>query len=486
MTINLCRSVRSACPRNDSDREDSIVKEAPVPHLPLSNVRIPTPRRPVVDRAVQGLLVCCLVAMSSAAARAQSPDAGPVQPGDWKIPEWRNYRLAYTNSLRATRLTNEDKTNLRRGVEFYLYGMTQAEPPESILDLRRGLMTNLRSTITTDAARQYLLEEIVRISEELLDQPSKVRLNILILLASLPTNPTPDPPLPFVPANDVLLKVVNNPEQLVHCKIWAAIGLGRISRDANPNINIKNRIAVDLVRALDSPEAQTSPNSQDSAESWYRMRLIEALGDNGLPANVQQEPVVIDAMMRILHDSNEQWAIRSTAARSCTQLAWDAQTNVPLVNFEVCKLAHQMAEAYNQQLAQNNNQEAPYWRRCFLNVYLSYQPLTAEQKQRGWGLLQRAGAQYMAAVRGGYDVVLPVVNAVTRDVAAEKVPQAAIDDLGSWLQNNPPDSFKVTPGSEELKPPGSEVDPHASSFAPAAGEDPGAAGAGTIAGASGS
>jgi hypothetical protein len=439
------------------------VKESLVPPFPLvSNLSISISRRTRLTCAAQGFLICCLSALP-APCRVLAQDtsqnyAGPLQPDGWTFDEWRpkKYKLYYTRALTSERLGNTDKENLKRGVEYYLYGMTQPTPPDAIFELRRSLLIDLRSRSTKDPARQFLLDEIVRVAPELLDQPPGPRLNVLILLASLDTNQTPEPPLPYVPANQILLDAINDPDQLVECKIWAAIGLGRISRDGNPGIAVKNRIAEDLVKQLATPEAQTDPAAQNSADWWYRMRLLEALGDNGLPVNVNGEPIVIDAMMEIVVDPNEHWLIRSTAARACTQLKWGAGTNVSLINYTICQLVLEMARTYNQE-RDRNVREAPYWRRCFFNAYLCYRPLTAEQRQRGWGLLQQAGAQ-RAEVEAAYRAVLPVTNAVTRVVAAEKVPQPAIDGLGEWLENNQPDDWKVTPASEKLNvlasPPG--------------------------------
>lgn len=430
---------------------------SPFPHF--SNITIPILPRTRLRCAAPAILICCLSfspAPPSVVAQDGTEDyGGPLQPDGWKFEEWspRRYRLRYTRALQAERLGNEEKESLTRGVEYHLYGMTQLPPPEAIFELRRSLLTNLRSVTTTDAARQYLLQEIVRIAPQLLDQPPGPRLNVMILLSSLDTNQTPNPPDPYVPANGILLDVINDPNQLVECKIWSAIGLGRIARDGNPPITIKNRIAQDLVQQLDTPQARTDPAAQDSGEWWYRMRLLEALGDNGLP-NVTGVPVVIDAMTQIVVNPDEHWLIRSTAARACTQLDWDGGTNVSLINHIICGLLLEMAQNYNQQLAQNKP-EAPYWRRCFLNMYLCYHPLTADQRQRGWGLMQQAGAQ-RAEVAAAYQVALPVTNAVTRDLAAEAIPQPAIDALGAWLGDDQLESWKVTPASEELKVPASQ------------------------------
>jgi hypothetical protein len=446
--------------------ENTFVKESPVsPFLHVLNFGIASMRRSRVSFTPLGLLTCCLFICSldapdaSAQATSLSSDwAGPVEPADWKLEEWKNkYRLKYSQALKADRLGTEERALLTRGVEYYLYSMTAESPPEPLIELRRRLMTELRSPITKDAAREYLLSEIVRVSKGLLDQPPGVRLNIMILLAGLSTNHTPQDPIPFEPANEVLLTVLNDPDQLVQCKIWSAIGLARISRDGNPNITLKSRIAVDLVKALDSPEAKNSDNW------WYRMRLIDAIGDNGEKVNLTQDPVAINALIKIIADPQEHWIIRSSAARAITQLKSDSQTNIPLVAHEICKLGHQMAQAYNQPLAQANKdtpKEAPYWRFCFTNWYLAFQPRTAAQKQRGWGLLQQAGAQNRAMVQEAYQASLPVINGVMRHKDAEQIPQNAIDGLDTWLKNNVPDNFKVTPASEELKQPASDENTH--------------------------
>lgn len=437
------------------------------PLFQVLNFGIPSMRRSRVSFTPLGIVACCVFVYSlgasqaSAQATSQSSWAGPVEPNGWKLEDWKKLRLDFTLALKATRLGTKERELLTRGIEYYLYSMTAENPPSPIIELRRQLMTHLRSPspITSDAAREYMLSEVVRISQGLLDQPPGVRLNIMVLLASLSTNPAPQDPVPYEPADKVLLSVLNDPDQLVQCKIWSAIGLARISRDGNPNISVKSRIAVDLVNALNSPEAKKSDNW------WYRMRLVDAIGDNGEKVNITQDPVAIDALINIIHDPHEHWIIRSAAARAISQLKSDSQTNIPLVTHEICALGFQMAQTYNQQLAQTSK-EAPYWRFCFANWYLSFQPRTAEQKQRGWGLLQQAGGQDQPLVQAAYQASLPVINGVMRHKEPEPIPQGAIDGLDTWLQNNTIDNWKVTPGSDALKEAASEEGSHNAAGSP--------------------
>jgi hypothetical protein len=90
-------------------------------------------------------------------------------------------------------------------------------------------------------------------------------------------------------------------------------------------------------------------------------------------------------------------------------------------------------------------------------------------------------------VQAAYAVVMPVINSVTRNRAPEQIPQAAIDGLGGWLEDNVPDDFKVTPASEELKNLGSvENAAPASSLNPESTEGVDAQGDGVVVDANGS
>jgi len=394
-----------------------------------------------------------------AATLSSTPDESEYGPPLVTAEErqaWvRTHGAKYRSALTTEHPGAAEKDELALGMRMALYSLTLYESENDAEEFRnvvRSLSDDLRRGTTKKEPRDLMNAELVRVAPDLLDKGPKSRLNAVIILASLIIEPPPTqgpPPRPYVPAFKVLLGVLNEPSQFVDCKIWAANGLGRICRDGEPGINDRTTIASDLAAALDAPQAKLPANW------WYRMRLVDALGDSGLVFNLVQKPVVIDALMKVLTDPQEDFLIRSTAARAVTQLPWTATTNVPLIATEVARLAGDIGQSYNKQLAGNKGVVDPRSKWCFINVYMAFMPDTQDKMQKRWGLRQQVERPGLGVhkpfVEGTYQVVLPVVNAVIGTNNPVPIPNGALQNLGNWLQNNIQQNLKVTPESDELQ-----------------------------------
>jgi len=402
-------------------------------------------------------LACCLTTATHAqpeeTADTPSESPSPTEAIDGANPlitaaeveDWeRNHRRRYSEALRADSPSAQQKEELDRGAKYYLYRMTMPENADQIYDIAQKLIEELKSVVTRPESRDYLNGKIVETSRELLDQPSDVRRTVMILLASLSSDPKAKPPTPFIPAVDVMSQVMNDPDQFIDCKLWAAKGMGRIARDGNPPIRIKSLIATDLITALADPRADNL---------FYRMRLIDGLGDCGTMYNNTRQPIVIDGLMKILRDAKEHPMLRAVAARAMTQLPWESDTEVPLITYEICHLAHELMLVRNQEPPNNRGS---HWRFTTANFYMAFNPETAEQKALGWGLrnqVTRSGLRgHATLVESAYGVLLPIINTVLRSETFTPVPANQLKDLEGWLQdqNHRPTSWKVTPNSEEL------------------------------------
>ena len=378
--------------------------------------------------------------------------AGPkITAAERKSWVQQQHRTKYTNALRKL-----DKEEIDLGVRYHLYGLTMEEYRDdnyeefgdSLPDLVRKFLKELESPVVSAESRAYANQQVVEVAQELLDQPPEVRINVCILVSSLNVKnagPRGEPAVPYIPSIDFHSAVLRNPSQLVSCKIWAAIGMGRIGRDAQPSVTERSQIANDLAAALVAPDAAGEDHM------WYRMRLVESLGYSGLTHDVTRQPVVIDSLMRVLIDPQEHWVVRATAARSIPQLPLESKTEIPLICYEIGRLTQQMAQARNQNL------KSPYWKYCFLNVYMAFQSRTEEEQEKKWGLLNQvtkpALRQHAANVQSLYEAILPIVNSVTQTVEPAATPASDIEGLGEWIQNNVPQNWKVTPESDELKRP---------------------------------
>ncbi|REK23047.1 MAG: hypothetical protein DWQ45_13930 [Planctomycetota bacterium] len=373
----------------------------------------------------------------------------------------RQHRTKFTNALRKL-----DTAEIDLGVRYHLYGLTMEEYRDELPELVRDFLDELKSPVVSAESREYANQEAVEVAQELLDQPPEVRINVCILVASLNVEnagPRGEPAVPYIPAIDFHSAVLNDPDQLVACKIWAAIGMGRIGRDAQPNVTQRSQIANSLAGALAAPDAAGDEHM------WYRMRLVEAMGNCGLTHNVTRQPVVIDGLMRALADPEEHFVVRATAARSIPQLPLGPGTEIPLICYEIGRLTNQMTQARNQNL------KAPYWKYCYLLVYSSFRPQLKEEQDKGWGLLNQTQQaqlrQHAPVVNSLFDVILPVVNSVTESVQPQATPAPLLEGLGDWIQNNVPKNWKVTPESNELKRPTEDEE---ATMADAGGADSGA------------
>lgn len=365
-----------------------------------------------------------------------------------QVKDWvtrQKGELRFTQAMRLEALGNADRETITNAVKHYLYRMTVKDERDNLHDIVQKVLKSVNSSrLATSIARNFANEEIVRVARELLNQPPAVRLNALILAASLVSDPSSDPPRPFPGATPLFVEVLEDPDQLVESKIWAVKGLARICRGGDIAVSVRDTAAVHFVDALDSPEA-TAP------ENWlYRFRLVDGLGDAGLAYNLQREPVVIDALVSVLSSRKEHWMIRSTAARSATRIPWDAADNInaPLITYLVCQLAREMAQA------RNANLKVPHWKYCFVNVYLSFQPHTPEERQQRLSLTGQVTRPHLAAsqplVESAYQSVLPVVNSVTGPANPRPTTAEEINPLDDWLKDNVPDDRKPTPSSREV------------------------------------
>src|SRR4029079_2615148 len=134
--------------------------------------------------------------------------------------------------------------------------------------------------------------------------------------ATLISDPATDPPRPYAGAAVLFVAVLDDLNQLPVAKIWAVKGLARIARDGDIPVRQRDIIAAHLVAALSAPDAQAQQNW------WYRLRIVDALGEVGLIYDLQRQPIVIDALMAVGSGRYEHWMVRATALRSVTQLPW--------------------------------------------------------------------------------------------------------------------------------------------------------------------
>ncbi|MEX1229423.1 MAG: hypothetical protein WEB58_04230 [Planctomycetaceae bacterium] len=349
----------------------------------------------------------------------------------------------YQKALRDGELNAVSRDLIERGVKYRLHRMTRKAHRQMLPIMRHELLAQDMAFASKGAGapiagREFFLEQVTKVSEELLDNNFHVRLNVVMILGNLilveedSRNGVKEKA--YTPAIEILLKVFDDKTQLEAIKVSAVQGMERICMVGDPSRDQRLRVAEILVEELADP----------MANAWYQMRLAQALGNVGIIHDRQPRPFVVQSLATVLVDQKRDWQVRAQAAKALGRAPLDGSINVGLISYAIVDLAQQGAAAYNQSMANEAAAEAsvPYWKDFFVTLYLAFQPIDAAERQAGRGLILRNRT-------GAYEQLLPVVRHVIHQ-DKQPIEKELLDALADWIAKNPPNSFSVAPGEPPI------------------------------------
>jgi len=346
----------------------------------------------------------------------------------------------YRTRIRNSALNKEDRDIIEKGLKYRLYSMTLKENERNLHKLREDLTVQdlqFAGKLVPKAAdvapfRKYILDQIIRLTEPMLENSFLVRLQAVTLLGELELTPVDTqrnlPLEMYTPACELLIKVLSDPQQPLPVKIAAARSLVRQCRYGKPPVELKHKIASAAVAEL----AKTSPNE---THWWYQTRLMEVLEQLDVTLDLQtRKPFIVNALLNVLNDPQRDWQARAQAAHSLGRVPFDpAQVQPQAVLRDIMQFALDLSKA-----AQQDPKNAQ-WKTCLLKLYLAFQPrggddTEATRRSRG-GLLNSPTAAVASLAQQTYPLVVPIVNSVLNDkpIAAQMI--QAVDD---WVQKNKP------------------------------------------------
>lgn len=355
----------------------------------------------------------------------------------------------FDDLLRSGKISgNADKKLIAEGARYELYLMTMKQDPhkpENKTDLKK-----LRSNILRDIqfsgrvsgntqARELYLAELTKRAGDLLNNHRLVRFSAVVLLSQLDLKDEDRrkkvKQTAYTLAYAPLVKVISSKTQPVEVKIIAANGLARIGKMGDPT----NALRIKIVEAI-IPELQQSHKEH----SWYQRSLVNTLGSMNITDNLARRPVVVNALLETMNDPKRTWRVRSAAAYNLGKLPLKANSDIKLITYSIVDLTRKMVTAYNQ----NNN--ARFWKRCFLNVYLAFKPTFANQNN---GLTKKQVNQ--TVVNSAYKQIIKPVATIIQPGPTPKIPPEITKDMDDWLKKNLPKNFRVAPG--QVKPANQKV-----------------------------
>jgi hypothetical protein len=370
---------------------------------------------------------------------------------EWKALDKIKF-IEFDRKLGTAALTDADRKLLLKHLQNQIDGLTLEQNVDRHAIIIDGITRAAEHPSTAPAVRDLILENSLKLVEPLLkDQPPNVQYSLVLLAARLNSKPAnltarPQvPPQPYAESRKLLMKVLTEePPKPISARIIAARGLERLMRDGD--LSTVNKADIGQVLA----DALKQKVENPLARKWYRWKLVDALGATGRYEDVGYRPVIIDALMTVLTNREDDWEVRTAAARAVSQLPLDQKINVDLVNYAIVQLLYDLAKAYNA----SDKMPPSTWRWSFDNIYLAYKSKSLdEQNNKHWGLMHLQSPAGREQITSAYKVVLAAVKPILEQQTLPPVPDAAIKTLGEWLEKNKPaqDKRQVTPQSPQLQ-----------------------------------
>ncbi len=427
------------------------------------------------------LLLGLVLATSAAIAQDEKdakPDATALPPGYKPPPDPPEIMLielpllddAERESIRktlnrsySTPLRNGDfrsdkaRANIRKGIQYRLNEIAIASqrsaPPEvrkKLADLRKRLTGNggdvsqaARLVARPEDAlrvRREFLQMLVQETEKLFENNYYARVQAALILGEL--NEVEEDAgndvkaVAYAPAAKALTKVILDPQQPDGVKIVCVLGLIRILRFGNPNVEQKRDIGLAIVSEL--KRTDTNP--------WYQARLAKALGYNDVALDLDRQPFIFNALMAVVNDKDGKRDLptRTQAAWSLGRIPLDRTMDISKLTIDIAALGQELASA------QADAPKNPGWKRCAWLLYLAFEresdnDLDAKRERKG-GLLNNPMTK--ADADEAFKVVLPVVREI---IANKTAAPEQLQDLAKWLQGKGFRPRIATPGAGDSK-----------------------------------
>lgn len=354
----------------------------------------------------------------------------------------------YRDALVRGKFLNEkdEKKLIDEVVRSRLCEMTkkQARDDNRVAFWRLELTKELRATPAKGVqkeVRQYILQSIAKQAPMLFTYNILARINGAILLGELNESEEEGasvPAVPYIPAYEPLITLLNDEKQHGGVRALAVKGLVRIANDKDIKVDTRHQIVETLI-------ART--NSSAGYAEWLQLRLVDSFAEIKILYSRDKKPYVAQALAQVLVDVNRPWSVRAQAAYAIGRLPYDRDVDLTLLAYEVVKLGRQMGDAYLKDPA------PPHWKVYFMRVYLAFKPADdAEDRGKDGGLLKQvetkgAFASHKKSVQEAYQQLLPLVERALKGTAGVK---EAVTKMDAWLVANPPQKRSIGQDQPEL------------------------------------
>ena len=379
-----------------------------------------------------------------------------------EVDEWRKKeRLAFQEALASGKLTPQNQQVIKRGFRVSVHEMSITDKRNELTDIRKSILRYINQGIDKKYSdvKNFACKSITEHAKQLLDGNFHVRCQAVLLIGELNIEPEipglkPKPAVAYIMGLPVLLDVIHplqgGIQQPEPVRILAALGARRLLELGRHTLKITSKMPVDAARRM---LAQLERQGSD----WYHQRLIEALVQTALATvpdtQNRQEPVIVEALARILANPRRSYGLRSRAAYLLGRTPMPPGIQSAPIAYSLVKLTQQIATDLNQRKIQSDHAL------FYLNdIYLAFKAEKGESTTDGRKQAGLVSTLNQQPIQAAYKDILPIVQSIFRQyqgAAAGKKVQATIvaglvNKLNAW---DKPQSMSLSPGRPDIQIP---------------------------------
>ena len=413
-----------------------------------------------------------LVTWSAGSCFAQAADSGlpkdfrppPPIPKEFAIENplitqdaftaWKKKRIEFQDALSGKLAGNAPKT-IDEGFRINVHALSLVEHRDELTSVRKAIVRYIDVIIPEKnvETKQFACKSVIKYALPLLDGNFHVRMHAVLLIGELNVSPEvpglrPKPPVAYVNGLPALLDVIHPPEggteQPEPVRILAALGARHLLERGRHTLKINSKLPADAAKRM---LAQLAGNGTD----WYHQRLLEAMVHTALATvpndQNQQEPLIVEALARVLADPRRSNQIRARAARLLGRTPMPGGLQSAPIAYAIVKLTQTIATEVNQK-------RVPPATAIFqLNdIYLAFKPeKQGESTTDGRKLAGLNSTLSQQPIQAAYKDVLPIVQSLFRQFqetptgksVAVRLNPALISKLNDWPK---PDDMALSNG----------------------------------------
>lgn len=364
-----------------------------------------------------------------------------------EVTAWKPKRLAFQDALAKKLAGNVPKT-VDDGFRVNVHALSIVEKRDELTDTRKAIIRYIDNYVPEKNVdeKKFACKSVVKYAKTLLDGNFHVRMQAVLLIGSLNISPEvpglrPKPAVAYIDGLPTLLDVIHSPadgiEQPEPVRILAAMVATRLLERGRHTLKVNSKIPVDCAKRM---LAELKGNGSD----WYHQRLIEALAQTALSnvpnAQNQQEPLIVEALAKILANPRRSNQIRARAAYLLGRVPMPGGIQSAPIAYSIVKLAQKIATEVNQRRVAGDD---AIFR--FNDIYLAFVPAVKGESttdgRKGAGLMSTLNQK---PIQNAYNDIKPLVQLIFRQFQGagknEKVqivfPAAMIAKLNAWLKPN--------------------------------------------------